>query len=45
MRDDIYMDIVPFLRVIDNENNVIDILNIEKLKRIRLKLYTIHIKE
>ena len=34
-----------FLRVIDNDVLVIDILNIENLKRMQPALYTIHIKE
>lgn len=39
------MGILPLLRNIDNDVFVIDILNIENLKRIRPTLYTIHIKE
>lgn len=39
------MHIAPPLSVIDNDVFVIDILNIENLKRIRPTLYTIHIKE
>ena len=37
------MGILPLLRNIDNDVFVIDILNIENLKRIQPTLYTIHI--
>ena len=36
------MGILPLLRNIDNDVFVIDILNIENLKRIRPTLYTIY---
>ena len=39
------MSILPLFAAIDNGVFVIDILNIENLKRIQPTLYTIHIKE